>query len=338
MQKAYLYPILPDSKVSAPNPYVEHFMTNMGKEFDFLNKNAPAYTGILDLFKYIMKIDYLFLNWIEDLPDKKAGWLQSFLFILCLPVIKARKIRIIWTMHNKQSHYTSNLFLKNYLFKLVLKKSDHIITHSKEGINYFLQLQPKNPVKIRYLPHPLEKKYLNIQQEKTIDVLIWGSLIPYKGIDRFLHYLHENKLENNFTVLMAGKVNPEEYSGTIQTYCNRHIRLDNRYIPEEELKKLISDSRFVLFTYEKDSVLSSGALMDTLSYGGTVIGPSTGAFKDLEEEELIMTYKNYDEIIQMINDNKFGENIKLGKLKAFVEKNNWMEFSDNISKWIFSSQ
>jgi len=338
MQKAYLYPILPDSKVSTPNPYVANFIANMGKEFDFLNKNAPAYTGILDLFKYIMKIDYLFLNWIEDLPDKKAGWLQSFLFILCLPVIKARKIRIIWTMHNKQSHYTSNLFLKNYLFKLVLKKSDHIITHSKEGINYFMQLHPEGSGKIRYFPHPLEKKILKTKKEKTIDVLIWGSLIPYKGIDKFLHFLHKNNLENNFSVLMAGKVNPEEYSYTIQTYCNRHIRLDNRYIPEEELKKLISDSRFVLFTYEKDSVLSSGALMDTLSYGGIVIGPSTGAFKDLQEEGLITNYETYDDIIRLLNDTGPTEVENQKILDAFIQWNNWEQFSLKISKWILTSQ
>ncbi|MGD2033589.1 MAG: glycosyltransferase, partial [Bacteroidales bacterium] len=292
--------------------------------------------GIFDLYKYLTKIDYLFLNWIEDLPDKKAGWIQSLFFISIMPLLKAMKIKIIWTMHNKQSHYSSNRFLKAYLFRFVLRHSDSIITHSNEGVRYFSGFKIGKPEKIRYFPHPLEKKYAKIKKEKPVDILIWGSLIPYKGIDKFLKYLYDNGLENKYKIVLAGKVNPEEYLSTIQSYCNDNIRLDNRYIPEKELKALISGSKVILFTYEKDSVLSSGALMDSLSYGGFVIGPSTGAFRDLQEEGLIKTYSHYDEIIQILNDNKFAQVKKTDKLESFIRTNSWPEFSSKVSKWILN--
>lgn len=334
MKKAYIYPILPSTKLSNPNPYIYNFIISFKKDIDFLNKNHPASTGIFNLLKYVTKIDFLFLNWIEDLPDKKAGLFQVVCFILVLNFLKRKKVKIIWTMHNKQSHYTSNRTIKKFLFKYILNNSDYIITHSKEGLRYFseFKVQPNN--KIRYFPHPLESKLIKQAKESNYDILLWGSIIPYKGIDKFLDYLYKNKLENNYKILLAGKVNPENYMHTLLKYCNKSIKLENRYIPEEELKNIISESKTVLFTYEGESVLSSGALMDTLSYGGKVIGPCTGAFKDLEEEELIMTYKEYKDIIIIINDIISSKDTIQEKLNSFVEENNWLAFSNRIFEWI----
>ena len=102
-------------------------------------------------------------------------------------------------------------------------------------------------------------------------------------------------------------------------------------IDSDSLEKLITRSKTVLFTYQDDTVLSSGALMQTLSYGATVFGPSVGAFKDLNDNDLIYTYISYDSLVKLIddviNDNTF---IDKKKIQSFISNNTWDKFSDKL--------
>ena len=76
------------------------------------------------------------------------------------------------------------------------------------------------------------------------------------------------------------------------------MHLINGYIEFEELKHLIHNAGLVLFTYQKESVLSSGALMDSIGCSAKVLGPDTGAFRDLAAFDIVATYQSFDEIPQ----------------------------------------
>ncbi len=47
--------------------------------------------------------------------------------------------------------------------------------------------QKKN-INIRYFPHPIIPVPQKQPSTKEIDVLIWGAITPYKGIDKFLEF------------------------------------------------------------------------------------------------------------------------------------------------------
>ncbi len=334
MKKAYLYPISLYLDKTIPNPYLSNFMDGLDGAYDFLNRDHPSNKGILDLAKYIRKIDTIFLNWIEDLPDKRGGFIQSFFFVAMVFVLKMRRIKIIWVMHNKKSHYDSNTFLKGFLFRFVLKKSDLIITHSKEGLHYLDEYKVKNKEKGIYFPHPLFQNTLQMNLNPSIDILIWGSIIPYKGIDRFLDFLHSNRLEGKYKIVIAGKVKPPEYEKTIKRYCNESILLDNRYVPEKNVLEYMADSKSVLFTYIGNSVLSSGALMDSLSYGLNVLAPNVGAFKDAKEEGLIETYNSFKELTDSLDVFLNPVESKKERIEQFISENSWTQFSNKVESWI----
>jgi|WetSurMetagenome_2_1015567.scaffolds.fasta_scaffold253093_2 beta-1,4-mannosyltransferase len=335
MKNAYIYPITAYAHKTIPNPYLENLINSLGKYFEFLNKEKPATNGIFDIIQYFRKVEYVFVNWVEDLPDKRGGVLQGLFFIVLVNLLKYRKTKIVWTLHNKFSHYKSNYYFKKFLFKFLVRKSDLIITHSREGIRYIRECYPNNYQKIKYFPHPLEKKFLQFKDNPANDILIWGSIIPYKGIDKFLQHLFDNNLENKYKIRIIGKIKPDSYIECILKLCNASIHVDNRYIPEEELKRYVADSKIVIFTYIGDSVLSSGVLMDTLSYGGNILAPSVGAFKDAEEDGLINTFETYDDLIRMIDIYLSSSSYrKNDSLKRFIEENSWSKFSDKISEWL----
>jgi hypothetical protein len=336
MYKAYIYPN-PASKKNVPDiagsPYVPLFNNAIKKYFTIVNQYSPTKYGVLDILKYFFRIDYLFFNWIEDLPDKKGGYLQSILLVFILLYMKTKKKKIVWIMHNKLSHHDTNIGIKQFIFKLMLRKSDIIITHAREGIEYANILLPGTENKIHFIHHPLMKSVIDLENVFKYDIIIWGKIMPYKGIDKFLKYLKDNSLHEKYKIYIAGTILPEEYIPEIMQYASSNIIIENRFLSEEELNQRVSESKIILFTYTKNSVLSSAALIDSLVYNRHIIGPSSGAFKDLAEEGIIHVFSDYDQLINIIDEIRDKE-FSIQKRYQFIIQHNWEAFATKINEWI----
>jgi len=339
-KSAYIYPNS-SKKNKVNNPYLINFMDSMGKNIDFLNREDPTTKGIFDITKYIWKVDYIFLNWTENLPEKKGGIFQILFLIVLLSMKKLLKTKIIWTMHNKVSHTNNKLFLKKLIFKMLLINSDVIITHSKEGIKFAKSMVEGSENKIIYRPHPITKTNLkpSFSLMKDYDIIIWGTLNPYKGIHNFLSYLKENIITNPFKILIIGKPISSEYYKTLNSYRSENCEIIGDYLDMDELSNLINRSKIILFTYSENSVLSSGALMDSISFHGCVVGPDIGAFADLAELGIVKTYKNFSDLLKILeteistNDNKNSNR----EIEIFIEENTWEKFADNLIPYLITN-
>jgi len=82
-------------------------------------------------------------------------------------------------------------------------------------------------------------------------------------------------------------------------------------------------------------VLSSGVLMETLSYGGDVLAPHIGAFKDAADDNLIDTFETYDDLIPLLNRKQGAHTIERKVvLDKFIEENSWPQFARKLIEWI----
>jgi beta-1,4-mannosyltransferase len=334
MKTAFIYPIYGRSH-KATNPYIDDFIASLSDHICFINKSKPSRAGILNLFTYITRIDMVFFNWIEDLPDKRGGLIQTVSFVLLLFLIRMRRIRIFYTLHNKESHFKTHERLKVFLKKIVLKNADFILVHSTEGLT-ILNDEKDIQGKKFYFPHPFSKSTLpdTPDRGKKYDILIWGAIHPYKGIDSYLKFLESKNLNNRYNTLIVGKIFPEEYENELNKFKSAAIQIDNRFIEDETLNELISESKIVLFTYDNPSVLSSGALIYSLSQGASVIGPDIGAFKDVYREGLIEVFKNYDELLLKIDAQLMSTFSRKEKILKYMEENSWERFGQKIAKLV----
>ena len=85
----------------------------------------------------------------------------------------------------------------------------------------------------------------------------------------------------------------------------------------------------MLFTHQENSVLSSAALMKSISYGSHIIGPDVGAFKDLSNTSFVSTYKSFSSLEANINlyiENK----IIKSELDKFISENSWDKFGASV--------
>jgi beta-1,4-mannosyltransferase len=332
-RKIYLYPLSSiDKKKGVYNPYIDDLIKSLSEYFIIVNRQKPSSNGILDLIKYLPGTDYVFFNWIEKLPENRFGFLQTVMLYLLFPLFRLMNIRVVWTMHNKLSHSEQPEMLTKAIFRLMLKKSDTILTHSREGIRFGNEMVPGSGGKITYFAHPVKDRRGDRSNEKLYDVLIWGTISPYKGIDHFLEYLHNNDLQNRYRILIAGKAVSKEYAGRLSMYENEFIRIRNEFISDSDLIGLINASHLVLFTYSKASILSSGVLMDSLGYGAKVVGPHVGAFADLAEEGIVKTFPGFEGLEDAIQSSleASGLNENNQKLNGFLSANSWDKFAEKI--------
>ena len=323
--KVYFYPPpYPSSRPVSFNPYSDRFRESLDKKHKVVNWNG-ARSAVLDLIKHLFSFKVVIFNWIENLSNKPFKSLQLLLFVISFIIIKARRARVIWIMHNIHPHEGNN-WVSQIIQKMMYSYADLIITHSSEAEKVAGLASCK---KVVFLHHPVNYSPIEIRsnEKKEFDVLIWGAIEPYKGILEFVQYLIARNISWN--VKIVGKCKNEKYKellkneiGSIST-----ISYEDRRIPTAELNSLVKRSSYVVFPYLSSSVSSSGALMDTLMLGGTVIGPKKGAFKDLSLKGLCLTFDAYDEIVTIIESKR---DIEFEIINQFLKENDWAVFVDNI--------
>ncbi len=319
--KAYYFPSMPPSGYG--NPYSENFKHSLSDYFYVLDEdNRPVKVAIVGLIKYLFSADIFFLNWIEGIGKHRLGTLQYYIAICCLKIIKYRHKKIVWVLHNIHPHEGKNRLSEN-ISKFLYRHADIIITHSKAAASYAFE-RALCPVK--YYCHPFSFFHID-QISKNLDntdVLIWGSINPYKGILEFLTEAKKRSIKYKIKIVGVCKYRELEKSIRDIIAGLHSIVFENRKASFEEISGLVQSSRFVLFPYVGESVSSSGALIDTLSMYGNPVGPNIGAFRDLKEEGLCFTYSTYDELFEILETET--SMIPNDRIKQFINSHQWKNF------------
>lgn len=329
MYNIYFYPKIDYTTANSPNPYISDFEFAIGKRNTIVNNKFNS-TGVLNFFKYLFKSDIFIFNWIENLGDRRFGKIQIFAFSIFLFCAKYLNKKIIWVLHNKYSHYKKRSRWTDLLMKIMVRNSDLIITHSTAGIDFVTEKYPGYELKVKYYIHPVKeimpkKEELN---RKKFDFLIWGTIFPYKGVLEFLKFIREHNSASK--ILILGKCFDSEYKKQLQGYMSKNIVFYDQIFSIEEIAQFARQSQFTLFTYKPHSVLSSGALMDSIRMRTIIIGPNHGAFEDLNSFSFIRTFKNYEDILIISENYKPHSDQVNDDLEDFCKKNSWKIFAENL--------
>lgn len=336
MKKAYIYPnSAKDRELEVYNPYIDDFIKAFSSKYHFINLDKPTNSGVLDILKYIFSVQVIFLHWVEKVPERKGGLFQTLVLFFILYTSGIFRFKVIWTMHNKFTHSGANQKLTELIFKSLLKRSFLILTHSSQGIKFGESLVPGSSKKIIYFPHPVKDRRPTKSPEKDTDILIWGTMAPYKGIKKFLDFYTQNKLDEKFTLHIVGKATSPKYFKKIIPFQRKNIHIEDDFISNEELGRLINRSSIVLFTYSKNSILSSGVLMDSIGFGARILAPDVGAFSDLQKLDVVTTYKSFEDLPDVlekeISRSKIHDDTALDK---FMINNSWDKYAENVIRKI----
>lgn len=322
--KLYFYPSCP--REGYTNPYCINYKHAIGTEFRLLDAdNKITKMKTATLLRYSFVADVVILNWIENVANLRMGKLQYLLTWLSFLILRIRKKKIVWMFHNITPHEGRDKY-SDHICDYLYEQASLIISHSEEAANYAKQFA-KCPVEC--ICHPISNPSHSVYEGtlKPVDILIWGAILPYKGVLEFLQSCKDSL--KDFRILILGKCKDSRLRSQIEEYAIDNVSFENRFADFDELAAYIKKSKYVLFPYVGESVSSSGVLMDTLAMGGCPVGPNKGAFRDLQEEGVCLCYNDYDELIDIINKDAI---LSVKQREDFVANNSWSHFSEKLKK------
>lgn len=330
--------LFPNLKVKG-NPYIQDFIDALNQQEGIVVVNPAHKNPLLSILPKKHWGDIFIFNWFESIPDFKYGLLQSLIAVFFVIFIKLSGRKIVWILHNKQPHKQKWGFVKQFLGKFIALSADLIITHATDGIKLVQDKYPYAQDKVHFLHHPTKDKldYIsNHPSPKSYDLLIWGAIAQYKGITEFIDYLSLHP-EEKMNVCIVGKCASKDLFNKLSQTLPSNITLIHKRASFEELAGYISQSHFVLMPYYSRSILSSGILMDSLSFGAKIIGPHTGSFKDYTQETLlkVYTFQDFGDIYPIVKQKK-DIPISIEDYRNFLRNNNWTAFAQSFTRLLTS--
>lgn len=324
--RAIVYPNILTNSCKGENPYIRDFIENLELQ-GVQVVNAPHKNPLVSLFlKRNMSMDVCFFHWIENVPLYKYGYLQFVLALLYILFLKLRKKKIVWFLHNKEPHEKTPLSLGILLMKIMVYSSDLIITHANEGVKLINDYYPYYVKKVHFLDHPTKDRLSNFckKDNPLYDLLIWGTISKYKGVAEFVQYL--TKKQSHLKVQIIGRCDSAEYFSQLLSSKNDNIQIENRVLTFEQLAICITNVRFVLIPYIPGSLLSSGVLMDSLSFGAKIIGPNVGSFIDYSQNSQlkVFVFRHYDDIENIVH--RYSDPIDISAYSQFLREHSWSFF------------
>ena len=325
--KLFIYPT-GGSNPTTLNPYIRNMKQCLATYFDLVD---PYYKIKIPRMAVLLlqsfRADIYVLNWIENSAQGIFGGLGGLMAMGALKIIKVRKSKIVWIIHNIQPHSGETFWskcIKNFLFL----ESNYIITHSKEAEEYATKYS-RCPVFFKNHPMKIQDYGEWNGTVRECDYFFWGTILPYKGVYEFLSNPVCKKSKRK--ILIIGRCNNEQLNKKIEALTSDNIIFENRTADFYEIASQCLKAKYVVFPYVGDSISSSGALMDTLMMGGIPIGPNRGAFSDLAKKGCCLTYNSIDEIFSLPIDDDNRIYLDSKKVKNFISCNSW----DAFALWMY---
>jgi hypothetical protein len=237
-------------------------------------------TGNFEVFSYsffklfknlLSNKKYIYISWIEN-QTRERGLTGLFLVVGFCILVKLLNYKIIWVRHNIKSHNIEgviSILLNRVAVKYMHLISSNIVCH---GIQY------SSVRGLSYVPHPLYKVHRSVNDTHKKDYyLVCGRITSYKKIENFLQQCPE------CTLMIAGKFEPE-YKIKLEQFIkesNATVNVIDRYIDDEELNNLITNSKAVILTNDGESSIVSGMVFHVLELGSIIITTSKELYSEI---------------------------------------------------------
>lgn len=254
------------------------------------------------------KYDILHLHW-PDYQLNKPGTFHTLLrvayFFSMILWARARRIHLVWTVHNIQSHEQYHPMIERWFWKTFIRRIDAYFSLSSSAKDDILRQFPVLCEKKSFvIPHghyrgvyrdDLSKKEarrrLAVSVSATVIVFL-GYIRPYKNIPSLIRNFSQLKGED-LVLFIAGKPNHESIALEISRLAmsDPRIRLHLSLLQDDEIQMYLKVADLVVLPFRE--ILNSGSAMLSLSFGCPVLVPEKGAMGELRAyvgDQWVRTY------------------------------------------------
>lgn len=245
------------------------------------------------LFRW--KADVIHFHWLHPYmvrPTLLGSWTRSMRFAFELACLRLGGKKLVWTMHNIQSHDAKFPRTERFFRRIAAKAFHKIVCHSDAAATLAKKTLSVSDSKIVRSPHPsyidvypnqldqqAERDKAGIGSEETVFLFV-GRVAEYKGIEELIATFKNLGCEN-CRLIVAGNPVDDEYGEKIRTLAEKNdaIDLSLQYIPDAELPSLMAVADVVVLPFK--NILNSGSVVLAMSFAKAVIVPAEGSVPEV---------------------------------------------------------
>lgn len=204
--------------------------------------------------------------------------------LMCLLALLVRGPKVVVTLHDVTAHPGDEIWYRNIATNLLVRRADALVVHGEQIAKQFRIRYPQAAHKLHVSFHPIRttyKKWSNPDTREEKNVLVFGRIVKYKGLDILLQAAPRfHEAAPDYTIVIVGGGDATENLPLIEKYKD-FIKLENRRIADEEVAGFFQASAFVVMPYLEAS--ESGVLSTSYAFERPVIVTRVGSLYERVE-------------------------------------------------------
>lgn len=213
-------------------------------------------------------------------------------FTLELLMLRARGVRIVWTVHNLKNHENALPVLDRIGSTILAHLATSLIFHCEAGKRMGLaRFRLRDPSKCHVIPHGhFIERYgvgptraearaeLGLAAEERV-YLVFGLIRPYKGLDRLLEVFEKIREPGERLLIVGGLYGsmdrgwPERAR---KAYPSATLIIEK--VPDQRVPLYFRAADVGVFPYR--DILTSGAMILAMGYGLPCVAPRAGCIEE----------------------------------------------------------
>jgi beta-1,4-mannosyltransferase len=243
------------------------------------------------------RYDILHLHF-PNFPFSRRLWIAAVRFVLfvsILALVRARRKKIVWSVHNLAHHERHHPRLEKAFLSWFAGRVDLSIHLSEIGraaaVDRFPRLRTKPSVVIPHAHYgalPQEgltqsdaARMLGLE-ENTTNVLFFGQIRPYKNVPELVKAF--SRLERkDVRLLIVGSISDSRLERELrENASDERIRLRLGPVPDDQLRRYLAAATLVVLPYRE--ILNSGSALLSLTHARPILIPDRGAMAELHSK------------------------------------------------------
>lgn len=267
-------------------------------------RRLPLRWNVLRLMR---QMDVLHIHWTSGVVNNPLWkvlvgfpWLAAQFFVL-----RMSGRRIIWTVHNLESHECRRP-LQNWVGSALIGYfANVVIVHGKNARDLVARKFLIRRSKIAVIPHG---NFIGLYPETTAradarqalglaadrkTVLFLGHIRPYKGVEDLIHAFNA-AADPKAVLVIAGRPLNEAFQERIELLVagNPRISFIPGYVADQRIEDFMLAADVVVFPYRE--ILTSGAVLLAMSFGKACVAPMIGCICDVLDDAGAFLYDDQE--------------------------------------------
>lgn len=233
------------------------------------------------------RCDVFHVHWPETLylrvGRSPSSVLSTLTDVALLYWMRARGVRIAWTVHNVQPHATGSNPVARALLRLFYRAVDDfwVLSTAAEAE---VELLGRATARTTLVRHPAyDVAVPGGEPPRTTELVTFGEARPYRGYLELVE-LFQKEAPEGATLKVVGADRGDAYADELRRAVEEadRVRWLDRRLPDALLEAEIRECAGVILMYRK--VTNSGAALLALSLGRPVLVPDLPVFRELAAE------------------------------------------------------